>query len=426
MNAIVQDASYDKDNEQLEFVFKLDNGDTQKVLIPVGALIREWEPYNKEHSAVVLERYESVSGVDRLSADVRISEAQWNILQNYEGALYVKGTSDNIYHKGIVLEEYLDSKATESDEFVKSVLQKLEDNRLDREVIKASVDKEISTRQSEDEKLQNQINSVNDSVKSVQTDLGTETSERQKADLAISNEIKEEAKRAATEENRLQLAVNGEIERAKQVEEQQAVQINDIVLRVNGEIDRSTQKDIELENQIKNISHDNYSIEKQSTPEPGCIATYILTKNGVNVGNKIDVPETPVTLSLDYSNGNLTLIANGVLVGTVAIGLNSIVKDSQYVPETEEIVTEYNLHDGSTQTVRTSLSVLVQAIRTSHQEELDKKAPIDSPILKGIPQVEVSPDNDDSSQRIPSTAWVNARISEAVAALSGALWVDVD
>lgn len=45
-------------------------------------------------------------------------------------------------------------------------------------------------------------------------------------------------------------------------------------------------------------------------------------------------------------------------------------------------------------------------------DQVAEKADIDSPVLKGIPQVEISPDPEDSSQRIPSTSWVKERISE--------------
>lgn len=59
-------------------------------------------------------------------------------------------------------------------------------------------------------------------------------------------------------------------------------------------------------------------------------------------------------------------------------------------------------------------SDLDKPISTATQKALDDKAPIDSPILTGVPQVETSPDLDDSSQRIPSTNWVNQKIEESI------------
>lgn len=50
--------------------------------------------------------------------------------------------------------------------------------------------------------------------------------------------------------------------------------------------------------------------------------------------------------------------------------------------------------------------------------QADTKAPIDSPTFTGTPQIAQSPDEADSSQRIPSTNWVNTRIATEVAKVS--------
>jgi hypothetical protein len=42
-----------------------------------------------------------------LSADVRLSTKAHNILEKDGNTLYVKGTTDNLYHAGEVLETYL-------------------------------------------------------------------------------------------------------------------------------------------------------------------------------------------------------------------------------------------------------------------------------------------------------------------------------
>ena len=47
-------------------------------------------------------------------------------------------------------------------------------------------------------------------------------------------------------------------------------------------------------------------------------------------------------------------------------------------------------------------------------QKINTKADINSPVLTGNPQVETSTDSEDSSLRIPSTSWVNAKIKEAV------------
>lgn len=56
-------------------------------------------------------------------------------------------------------------------------------------------------------------------------------------------------------------------------------------------------------------------------------------------------------------------------------------------------------------------SDLDKPISTATQLELDKKAPINSPTFTGIPQISVNPEETDSSQRIPSTSWVNLKLN---------------
>lgn len=59
----------------------------------------------------------------------------------------------------------------------------------------------------------------------------------------------------------------------------------------------------------------------------------------------------------------------------------------------------------------------------SIKEELKTKAPIDSPIFTGVPQVETSPDAEDQSNRIPSTSWVIERIQESYPVNPGSFWL---
>ena len=60
---------------------------------------------------------------------------------------------------------------------------------------------------------------------------------------------------------------------------------------------------------------------------------------------------------------------------------------------------------------------------TSIKEELKTKAPIDSPIFTGVPQVNASPDAGDQSNRIPSTSWVIERINESYPVNPGSFWL---
>ena len=75
------------------------SGDNEEITIPVGALIREWEPDNSNPDKVVeITRETVVDGADKVSADVRIAEDADNILEKRGNALFVNGTSERITH----------------------------------------------------------------------------------------------------------------------------------------------------------------------------------------------------------------------------------------------------------------------------------------------------------------------------------------
>lgn len=436
MSAIVQSATYDKDNEQLVFVFKLDSGDTQTVQIPVGALIREWEVENKDNSPIVLEREDSISGTDRLSADIRLSTLPFNILVKDHNTLYVKGSSDNIYHDGLILRDYLDSLQQSTDDNLATVLQKLEEARLDREAIKKSVETEAAERQHQDAELSKDLTKLGASLIDTNNAVIDETAARKDADAAIREQLHIETQRASAEEARLQMEIRNESDRAKQTEGQQAELVQILNEKLNSEIVRSTAADSELGQRLDNLKHPEYTIIKQSTPEAGCIATYVLMKDGVQTGNKVDIPEVPVKVNATFVDGVLTLIVNDQTVGIFDLGLAAIVKDSYYDTTSDELVVEYNLHNGKTQVVRTSLKIVLDKLENTIKEaldeykaEIDGKAPLDSPVFKGIPQIEIAPEENDSSQRLASTAWVQKQVEKMkqyAEDVAGLQWVEID
>lgn len=389
MSAIVQSATYDKTNEQLVFIFKLANGDTQTVQVPVGALIREWEIDNKDTSPIVLNRQDSVAGTDALSADIRLSTLPFNILIKDHNTLYVKGTSDNLYHEGAKLSSYLNTVEETIQENLKTNIAQLEKARLSRESIKTALDKEITDRTQVDSKLQKDIDTLNGTLVESNKTL-TKLSEKNVAlDLELKNEIL-----------------------------------------------RSTKTDEDLLQKIKTIKHPEYSVFKQTTPETGCIATYVLKKDGLEIGDKINVLKDTTEVKATFNKGILSLLVNNEIVNTLDIGLSSSVKTSYYDPTTEELVIEYNLLNGQTQVVKTSLKTLIKSIETNLEgtleefsKDLDTKAPIDSPVFKGVPQTELSPEDNDSSQRIATTAWVQEHLEKTrmyARSLNSIEWIDMN
>lgn len=444
-NSIVQDASYDKDNEQLKFIFKLDSGDTQTVLIPVGALIREWEPANSATSPIELTRTQSTPGTDALSADVRLSTKANNILVKDGNTLYVKGTTDNLYHAGTLLETYLNDlsadlqakykelsgvnsdlatdiinlqkeldalTATESTD--KSELQKaITKNASDITVLTTKVTQEIQDRKDADTVLNTSIsneqkraevaegkntdaiNSETERAKAaeeanaklIQTQgekLDTEIQRASQKDtdlealitantkqLAIAvadisaaqKAISTEESRAINAENALESKISGETDRAKLAEETNAKTLQTLTTKVDTEITRATGKDTELEQKIQNVVHPEYSISKQTTPNDGCIATFILTKNGAAVGSAIDIPL--ISLDVTYDKGLMSFVVDGKTVKQFNIGVSDVVKSAIYNPDAKELEFVFNLENGGTQSKNISLAGIVDTLQAA-------------------------------------------------------------
>lgn len=96
-SALVESATYEPDQESIVIVFKLLDGQSQTVTIPVGTLIREWEVDNSGPTKVVeLTKEVSLQGADKLSADVRLSSDLDNILEKDNNTLLVRGVAENI------------------------------------------------------------------------------------------------------------------------------------------------------------------------------------------------------------------------------------------------------------------------------------------------------------------------------------------
>ncbi len=196
-----------------------------------------------------------------------------------------------------------------------------------------------------------------------------------KADKAEIDAIKTKSEETAEK-------LSQEIVRATQKEgELQASitqQIADATTRINSNaaaiqaLDASTSK--ELAKKIGSVT-----LEKVSD------LTFNLIVDGANAG-QINIPEDQFLESVEVVNGSTLRFVFKTRSGVTTTDINI-----------EDIILE-------------ALSEL--------EAKVNQKAPIDSPTFTGIPQVAQSPDLTDSSQRIPSTNWVNARILEEVAKVS--------
>lgn len=93
---IIDDARYDRDTESLIFTYTTAKGEFKKLVVPVGSLIDEWVVNNDGHNVILKKERKSNVDKDVLSADVRVSSLDNNILVEKGDGLYVNGEANNI------------------------------------------------------------------------------------------------------------------------------------------------------------------------------------------------------------------------------------------------------------------------------------------------------------------------------------------
>lgn len=129
------------------------------------------------------------------------------------------------------------------------------------------------------------------------------------------------------------------------------------------------------------------------------------------IGTKVD------SVSLDkVSDLSYNLLVNNISVGTINIPKDQFLK-SVTLEDNSTLRFVFETIEGTAVT-DIDLALLVSNAFAELEAKIDTKADIYSPIFTGIPQVEVSPDANDSSQRIPSTNWVRDRLDEVYEEIS--------
>lgn len=434
-SSLVDTAKYDPAQEAIVIVFKLLNGDKQTITIPVGALIREWEVDNSQPEKVVeLTRITAIDGPDTLSADVRLWSDKNNILKKYGNTLGVDGTSENITHNSETLKVFLDALKTTVINNSTTLNNKI-DSEISRATAKeATIEEAISKARTD---FNTAIEDVNDDITEVSNAVKAETNRATAAENAIKSQV-DDLKIAAselrqnTEANTTRInAFEGNLKNQKLELEQEIHLVEDAIddkiaekadkseidtirdkadnaiQKVNEEIVRATQKEGELQASITSQMADaNTKINKNSAD---------IQSLGLNVTK--DLASKVGSVQLEQV-GDLTwnLIVDGVNVGQINV------PEDQFL-ESVTVVNGYTLRfvfktKNGTITTDINIEDIILDALAELEAKVNEKAPIHSPTFTGIPQIEVSPDPTDSSQRIPTTNWVRARIQEEIAKVS--------
>lgn len=125
---------YDPKTERIVLQFITATGSLETRYIDLSSIMDlEWDVRNEGHSVKLYKTRQGSNSADILSADVKISDAENNILVEKDHTLYVKGTANNIKYGKTTVKESLDSLVEENkdtskklDELSTSVDKKLE------------------------------------------------------------------------------------------------------------------------------------------------------------------------------------------------------------------------------------------------------------------------------------------------------------
>lgn len=386
LSTIVESAKYDPDQEAIIMVFKLLDGSKQELVIPIGTLIREWEVDNSHPAKVVVLEKEDVlgGGTDKLSADVRLYVDKYQILEKRDNTLYVKGTTDNLTHN---------------------------DEALD-----VVIDRIISSGSDTNDALQAEIDRAKAAEQALDNKITAETTRADKVETQLRNDLDAEIKRATGVETDLQKQIDN-------LQDSTSTDISELEAALKAEVERSTEKDAahdaaiseevaratEAENQLRR--------DLTTTNEKVTTNTTNIEKNADAIAKET---ERATAAESSLSDGLRAEIERATtketeLEGAITTHINDTNNPHNVTKEQVGLGKVDNTTDLEKPiSVATQAALDTKADKTYVDAQLDTKAPIDSPVFKGNPQVENPPAPNDSSNRIPSTAWVNETIKNSV------------
>lgn len=178
--SFIDEIYYDKNTEELVIVY-YSGHERKEMRIPLRDLIDEWDVYNDVHSAVVLTKvWDEGLGKNILSAEVRISEKEDNILENQEGKLYVSNSAITA-NAAAIAEEV--ERATEAEGQLADDIDALS-GAIDTEVERAT-----TAEQTLQTNINNEVSRATDAEETLQENIDNEEARAEAAEEVLTNKI---------------------------------------------------------------------------------------------------------------------------------------------------------------------------------------------------------------------------------------------
>lgn len=343
-------------------------------------------------------------------------------------------------------------RATEAEANIKASVQDLKDSdnliKKSIEDVKVSVQTNsneiVNTKNlisQESERAKNVEQALTKRVDSAETNIANITKQQTDSDkniLNLTNKLESEITRSTNKDNDLSNAITTEVSRAKEketaLENTLSTKIETVTIKKSetSDLQYVLYVDGKVAGEV-NIPDDQFLQEARYDEVSKSLVFTFVTKEGtkvvsVGLSDLIDVYTAGDGLLLEDnkfsvrkclgSQKYLEISADGLSIVGVdeALALKANVGDSYTKAESDAKYITSN-QGASNFATKENLQKEVDRATSVENDLLQKintKADINSPVLTGNPQVETSPDSEDSSLRIPSTSWVNAKIKEAV------------
>jgi len=224
--SVVDKIYYDPSREAIIIEYTVDGHRMPDVVVPIGDLIREWQPSENTDGAIKLTLTEAPSGTtgkDILYGEVLISDHEGNILVNNGGRLYVSNSEITANTAAIsALENRMDTAESDIDALENNLREEITARTLADDALGRRIDQEIADRTQAvtDEETRATIAET-----ALQTAINDETTRATGEELRIEHLLSDEVARSTAKDNDQDIAIANnenaivdEVTRAKNAE----------------------------------------------------------------------------------------------------------------------------------------------------------------------------------------------------------------
>lgn len=321
---LFKDVTYDPTTESLKITYVDNLGSVQICSVPIGSMLRDWEwQVQSEGHTIALNKERNISGDDILTADVKISTIQDNILQDIDHALYVKGTANNIKYNATLSVE----------DAINTINESLAESKETEKVLDTKIDTVEAALRND---LRNVESTLNTKIDNVETSFNTKIDGvKSELDNKIDNVNSNLTERADNADAKIK---NLEDTKLNSIENKKAA---------DGTVDNSIEISTKADKLAPQIS------VRLSQNESNIIRT---TSDGVEA--EVGLGYNPATNVLTFTTSSV----NGNKSIEYHLNTTSFVDDIKYDNDTEEIVIKYHSAGGEAQEVRVPVRDIINEI----------------------------------------------------------------